>query len=31
VKKEDIDMSEIFGVTVSQKEDLYLIPSTYHP
>ncbi|KAK2387019.1 cytochrome P450 71D11 [Trifolium repens] len=29
LKKEDIDMSEVFGVTVSQKEDLYLIPSIY--
>ncbi|GAU23768.1 hypothetical protein TSUD_128730 [Trifolium subterraneum] len=31
VKKEDLDMSETFGVTITQKEDLYLIPSTYHP
>lgn len=31
VKKEDLDMSESFGVTVTMKEDLYLIPFTYHP
>ncbi|CAK8565719.1 unnamed protein product [Lathyrus sativus] len=31
VKKEDLDMSESFGVTVAMKEDLYLIPFTYHP
>ncbi|KAK7305221.1 hypothetical protein VNO77_43123 [Canavalia gladiata] len=31
MKNEDLDMTEIFGMTVSRKDDLYLIPKTYHP
>jgi len=31
IKKEDLDMSESFGVAVTRKTDLHLIPFTYHP
>lgn len=31
VKNEDLDMSETFGSAVTRKDDLYLIPITYHP
>ncbi|KAL2322793.1 hypothetical protein Fmac_027172 [Flemingia macrophylla] len=31
MKNEDLDMSEAFGVSVSLKDDLYLIPITFHP
>ncbi|XP_004506686.1 cytochrome P450 71D9-like [Cicer arietinum] len=30
VKNEDLDMSETFGSAVTRKDDLYLIPITYH-
>jgi flavonoid 6-hydroxylase len=30
-KNEDLDMSETFGVAVTRKDDLFLIPITYHP
>ncbi|XP_020239685.1 cytochrome P450 71D9 [Cajanus cajan] len=30
MKNEDLDMTEIFGITVTQKDDLYLIPKTFH-
>nr|KYP42199.1 Cytochrome P450 71D9 [Cajanus cajan] len=30
-KNEDLDMTETFGVSVSLKDDLYLIPITFHP
>ncbi|XP_020239682.1 cytochrome P450 71D9 [Cajanus cajan] len=30
VKNEDLDMTEIFGITVTRKDDLYLIPKTFH-
>nr|KYP65590.1 Cytochrome P450 71D11 [Cajanus cajan] len=31
MKSEDLDMTEVFGVTVRRKDDLYLIPTTSHP
>ncbi|CAL0314847.1 unnamed protein product [Lupinus luteus] len=31
MKSEDLDMAEIFGVTVRRKQDLYLIPIAYSP
>ncbi|PNX82586.1 cytochrome p450 [Trifolium pratense] len=31
LKSEDLDMSETFGSAVTRKDDLYLIPITYHP
>ncbi|XP_027342819.1 cytochrome P450 71D9-like [Abrus precatorius] len=31
MKSEDLDMSEVFGITVRQKDDLVLIPKTFHP
>ncbi|CAL0302659.1 unnamed protein product [Lupinus luteus] len=31
IKNEDLDITEIFGVTVRRKEDLYLIPIAFHP
>ncbi|KAK7305224.1 hypothetical protein VNO77_43126 [Canavalia gladiata] len=31
MKTEDLDMTEIFGITVSRKDDLYLIPKSFHP
>jgi hypothetical protein len=30
-KNEDLDMSETFGVAVTRKDDLFLIPITYNP
>ncbi|OWM85817.1 hypothetical protein CDL15_Pgr012067 [Punica granatum] len=30
-KNEDVDMTELFGVSVRRKHDLYLIPLPYHP
>ncbi|KAL5735626.1 hypothetical protein ACOSQ2_030414 [Xanthoceras sorbifolium] len=31
MKEDDLDMTEIFGVTVKRKNDLMLIPTPYHP
>ncbi|CAL0323001.1 unnamed protein product [Lupinus luteus] len=31
MKNEDLDMTEVFGLTVRRKEDLYLIPIAFHP
>ncbi|XP_014519375.1 cytochrome P450 71D11 isoform X2 [Vigna radiata var. radiata] len=31
MKNEDLDLTEQFGATVRRKEDLYLIPVTFHP
>ncbi|KAL5737441.1 hypothetical protein ACOSP7_030202 [Xanthoceras sorbifolium] len=31
MKEDDLDMTEIFGVTVKRKNDLMLIPIPYHP
>ncbi|KAL5735745.1 hypothetical protein ACOSQ2_030533 [Xanthoceras sorbifolium] len=31
MKEDDLDMTEVFGVTVKQKNDLMLIPIPYHP
>lgn len=31
LKPEDLDMTEAFGLTISKKEKLYLIPIPYHP
>jgi cytochrome P450 len=31
LKNEDLDMSETFGSAVARKDDLHLIPITYHP
>ncbi|KAL4618704.1 hypothetical protein ACB092_06G030000 [Castanea dentata] len=31
MKNEDLDMNEDFGITVSRKDDLQLIPIAYHP
>ncbi|OIW05382.1 hypothetical protein TanjilG_28848 [Lupinus angustifolius] len=31
MKSEDLDMTEIFGVTVRRKQDMYLIPIAYSP
>jgi flavonoid 6-hydroxylase len=31
LKNEDLDMSETFGSVVARKDDLHLIPITYHP
>ncbi|KAK2453651.1 cytochrome P450 71D11 [Trifolium repens] len=28
---EDLDMTELFGATIKRKDDLYLIPTAYHP
>ncbi|KAG4906929.1 hypothetical protein JHK84_055454 [Glycine max] len=30
MKHEDLDMTEIFGITVTRKDNLYLIPKTFH-
>ncbi|KAK7387153.1 hypothetical protein VNO78_27702 [Psophocarpus tetragonolobus] len=30
MKNEDLDMTEIFGITVTRKDDLYLIPKIFH-
>ncbi|KAK2453650.1 cytochrome P450 71D11 [Trifolium repens] len=31
IKGEDLDMTELFGATIKRKDDLYLIPTAYHP
>ncbi|OWM79851.1 hypothetical protein CDL15_Pgr023263 [Punica granatum] len=31
MKNEDLDMTELFGVAVRRRHDLYLIPTTCHP
>ncbi|ESW18599.1 hypothetical protein PHAVU_006G054200 [Phaseolus vulgaris] len=31
MRNEDLDMTEVFGVSVSRKHDLQLIPVTFHP
>lgn len=31
MKNEDLDMNEVFGVTIRRKYDLQLIPIAYHP
>lgn len=31
MKNEDLDMNEVFGVTIRRKDDLQLIPIAYHP
>ena len=31
MKNEDLDMTEVFGITVRRKDDLQLIPIAYHP
>ncbi|RDX63848.1 Cytochrome P450 71D9, partial [Mucuna pruriens] len=30
IKNEDLDMTEIFGISVGRKDDLYLIPKSFH-
>jgi len=31
IKNEDLDMTEAFGISVGRKDDLQLIPVTFHP
>ncbi|KAK4852129.1 hypothetical protein QYF36_021317 [Acer negundo] len=31
MKHDDLDMNEAFDLSVRRKEDLYMIPITYHP
>ncbi|KAL6313860.1 hypothetical protein AAG906_010279 [Vitis piasezkii] len=31
MKQQDLDMTEVFGLAVRRKEDLYLIPTAYYP
>ncbi|KAK2985479.1 hypothetical protein RJ640_004330 [Escallonia rubra] len=31
MKKEELDMTEVLGMTIRRKHDLYLIPIPYHP
>ncbi|XP_027343492.1 cytochrome P450 71D9-like [Abrus precatorius] len=31
MKNENLDMTEVFGISVCRKDDLYLIPITFHP